>query len=654
VLTSRFFDGSEPEIAPMLNVMRDNLRHLKWVLWGVAASMLLYLGSFFDWRGSAATGSDWAARIDGHAVPAEEFLQIARSQDERYRSLLGPQYDQMKKGLRLGSQSIDALVDRRLVLASAKALGLEATKEEVSRSILDSEEFKDAQGAFIGKDQYTAFVNQRVDGGVAAFERRLGEDIVTRKWLQLMTSPAQVDDREVESIWRQRNELGAVDYVFVASASVPFDAAVDDAAAAAWYAAHPAAYTRPEARRLAMIVIDRQAQLAKVKVSDDEVRRDYDGNRDQYQREEQRHARHVLLKVPTGAGEADVRAVRDLAGSVLARAQKGEDFAALARSLSQDTVSAAQGGDLGWFGRGTMVKPFEDAVFATAPGQFSPVVETPFGFHVIQVLEARPAGTTSFEEVKDSIRRRLELQRAQELAASEAKRIRDKITKASDVARVAAEEGLKVEEALYSGDDRLSSLGPSPAFSSAVPALPAGQVTAPVAIARGTAIVGCTEIVPPTLRPLAEVKNSVKTDVVNERARFSALDRARRIASAGSLPAGAAAAKLEVKSSGDLRPGFNLPGVGAAADLEKVLFAPGTAVGAKGAAMTSTGAVAYVVTRHEAFDAARFQADKDGLRDQVLEQRRNEMLRGILDALRNDHTIEINQPLVDGVNGATG
>jgi peptidyl-prolyl cis-trans isomerase D len=636
----------------MLNVMRDNLKHLKWVLWAVAAAMLLYLGSYFDWRGAQATGNDWAARIDGHTVSAQEFLEIARSQDERYRQLLGPQYDQMKKSLRLGSQSIDALVDRRLVLASAEKMGLQATREEISKSILDSPQFKDAQGAFIGKDQYTAFVNQQVDGGVAAFEQRLGEDIVTRKWLALMTSPVQVDDHEVESIWRQRNEVGSVDFVFVTSASVPFAIGVDDATVESWYRAHPADYTRGEAKKLAMIVLDRQGQLAKVQVADDEVKREYDGHRDQYERPEQRHARHILLKVPAGAAEADVRAVRDLASSVLARAQKGEDFAALARSLSQDTGSAAQGGDLGWFGRGAMVKPFDDAAFSTTPGQFAPVVQTEFGFHVLQVLEARPAGTTSFDEVKDSIRRRLELERAQERAASEAKRIRGKITKASDIARVAAEEGLKVEDALYSNDDRLLNLGPSPAFASAVPALAAGQVSDPVGIARGTAIVGCTDVLPPALQPLAEVKDRVKTDVLNERGRQAALESARKIAAAGTLAEGAKAAKLEVKPSGDLRPGFNLPGVGAVPDLEKILFAPSTSVGAKGAAGSGAGAVAYVVTKHEAFDPARFTADKTGLRDQVLEQRRNEMLRGILDSLRGEHTIEINQPLVDGVDGA--
>ena len=164
----------------MLNVMRDNLRHLKWVLWGVAASMLLYLGAFFDWRGAASASGEWAAKIDGHTITTAEFLQVAQSQDERYRSLLGAQYEPMKKSLRLGSQSIETLVDRRLVLASARSMGLEATREEITRSILEAAEFKDAQGAFIGKEQYAAFINQQVDGGVAAFERRLGEDIVTR------------------------------------------------------------------------------------------------------------------------------------------------------------------------------------------------------------------------------------------------------------------------------------------------------------------------------------------------------------------------------------------------------------------------------------------------------------------------------------------
>ena len=97
----------------MLNVMRDNLRHLKWVLVVVALAMLGYLGSYFDPRvRRSGAGSDWAAHVDGQTISTQELLQVARGQDEYYRNLLGAQYEQMKKSLKLGSQAVQTLVDR--------------------------------------------------------------------------------------------------------------------------------------------------------------------------------------------------------------------------------------------------------------------------------------------------------------------------------------------------------------------------------------------------------------------------------------------------------------------------------------------------------------------------------------------------------------
>src|SRR5262245_30666637 len=127
----------------MLNVMRDILRHLKWVLVVVALAMLGYLGSYFDPRARRGAASDWAARVDGATISSQDFLQIARSQDDYYRRLLGPQYDQMKQNLKVGSQAIQTLVDRQLVLAQARALGLSATKSAISKAILENPNFKD-------------------------------------------------------------------------------------------------------------------------------------------------------------------------------------------------------------------------------------------------------------------------------------------------------------------------------------------------------------------------------------------------------------------------------------------------------------------------------------------------------------------------------
>ena len=635
----------------MLNVMRDNLKHLKWVLVVVALAMLGYLGSYFDPRVKRGAASDWAARVDGRSISTQEFLQVARGQDDYYRKLLGGQYEQMKKNLKLGSLAIQSLVDRQLVLAEAKALGLSATREAISKAIVESPEFKDPSGNFVGKERYTDYVGQNFDGGVEVYEARLGEEILTKQWIEVMTASARISDAEVEQAWRQRNVRAAADYVFVPSSPAPPDANVDAATLSAWYASHPNDYKREEARKVRLIVIDRQAQVAKAKVQDEDVKAEYDARVADFTRPEQRRARHILLKFPSGASETEKASVREQAASVLARVKKGDDFAALARSLSQDTASAVQGGELGWFGRGSMVKPFEDAAFATPVGEFAPIVEAEYGFHVIQVEEAHAAGVTPFDEVKDAIHRRLLVQRAQTLAGSEAQRLAGEIKKPADLDAVAAKSGLKVEEHIVSGDDSASDLGPSPEFTRAVASMAPGQVSAPLGVARGLAIALCTEIVPSGALPLAEVTTRVKKDVLSERGRQAALLAARRIAAGATLAEGAKPMKLEVKKSGDLGAGAELAGVGLVPELDAVLFGAGGAVGAKGALLAPLGAIAYEITRHDAFDAAKFEADKPALRQELTQQRRSQLARGLIENLRQKHTIEINQQIVDGVNG---
>jgi peptidyl-prolyl cis-trans isomerase D len=632
--------------------MRDNLRHLKWVLGAVAISLLLYLGAYFDPRSYSLDGSgDWAARIDGKAISTQEFLTLARRQDEYYRRLLSGQYEQMKKSLRLGSQAIQTLIDKRIVLADAKKLGLSATKEEISRAIMENPSFKDPSGNFVGKDRYTEFIGANYDGGVAAFERSVGEDILFRKWADVVSSGAQLSDTELQRIWTSRNVRSAADYVFVPVSAVTFDTKVTPEDTAAWYASHRDDYRRPEARRVRIAVVDRQALASRAQVSDADVKAEYDRRASDYSRPEQRRARHILLKLPAGGQDADRAAVQSLANATLARVKNGEDFAALARSMSQDPVSATQGGDLGWFGRGAMVKAFDEAVFSTGPGQYAPVVETEFGFHVIQVLEARPAGNTPFDEVKDSIKTRLELQRAHDLATAEADRLRGEVKTAADLDAAATKAGLKTEERVISSDDRPADLGPSPEFVSAVASMQPGQVSPPLAVARGFAVVACLEVLPPAVRPQSEVMDRLANDVLNDRGRIAALAAARRVIAASSLETGAEGLKLEVKKTGDIETGAMLPGIGRAPELDAALFAPGSSVGAKGAVVVPGGAVAYTITRHDAFDPGKFQADKATLRDELIEQQRGQTTQGLIELLRQEHVIEINQPLVDSVNG---
>lgn len=146
------------------------------------------------------------------------------------------------------------------------------------------------------------------------------------------------------------------------------------------------------------------AQIApKIKVTDADAKKFYDANRDKMKAPEEVKASHVLISVPPAAKPEERQKALAKAKEIQKRAAKGEDFAKLARENSQDPGSAQGGGDLGYFSRDRMVKPFADAAFALKPGQVSNVVETPFGYHVIKLTDRKAPKERTFAEEKDKI-----------------------------------------------------------------------------------------------------------------------------------------------------------------------------------------------------------------------------------------------------------
>jgi len=138
---------------------------------------------------------------------------------------------------------------------------------------------------------------------------------------------------------------------------------------------------------------------AEVAVSDTEVHTFYTENPDKFRLPEQVRARHILLKLNPGDDEQVKQAVREKMAGILAEAGNGGDFAALARQYSED-ANATQGGNLGFFARGEMVKPFEEAAFGLQPGELSAIVETPFGLHLIKLEDRRPARIVSEDQAR--------------------------------------------------------------------------------------------------------------------------------------------------------------------------------------------------------------------------------------------------------------
>ena len=148
----------------------------------------------------------------------------------------------------------------------------------------------------------------------------------------------------------------------------------------------------------------------KVKISDEESKQYYDTHPEFFKQPEQVNASHILIKVDENASEAQKAEARKKIQEVQQKLQKGEDFATLAKTYSEGP-SAPQGGNLGYFRRGQMVKPFEDAAFKLKPGETSDIVETRFGYHLIKVIDKQPEKTLAYAEIKDRLNELLKKQK---------------------------------------------------------------------------------------------------------------------------------------------------------------------------------------------------------------------------------------------------
>jgi peptidyl-prolyl cis-trans isomerase D len=633
----------------MLNVMRDNLRHLKPILWVVAISLVAYLGAYFS-CGQEPGGADapWAARVDGTPISRNAFLSTARQRDQSYRELFGAQYEQFKPQLQIGRQSIEFLINRRIILLEAEKLGIGATDAEIQRRILEEPSLQGPDGQFIGKDQYVRAVERSWTGGVAAFEQYLADGIVVDKWMKMVASPARVDDEELLRIYRSRSDRTEIDFAVVAAADQEIATDISDDDLRAWYDSNAEDFRRPEGRGVPFAVVSRQDQLGTVEVTDEEIRAYYEEHRSEYSRPEQRRASHILLRVQPGATAEDEAAIRQKAEEIRGRIEAGESFEELANTFSEDELSGQRGGDLEFFPRGAMVPEFEQAAFDTPVDQLAPLTRTSFGFHIIKVTGARPAGTVPLEEMREDLREELRQRRADEEAASLAQQLVENAGSAGGLVAAARAMGFEAQERVVRRGETIEGLDAPGTLVNGLFQLEIGELSEPKSVRQGWAVLGVTEEVPSSIAPLDEVRAKVTTALLNERgAEAARAAAARALERHTGLEETARALGLEVEPSGPMTSDRVLLGTGGTSpELREALFGPDSAVGKVGVARVPSGAVVFEITQREVFDPTKFEESKETLREELLDQRRATIVEAALEGLRQGYRIEINDEIV--------
>lgn len=407
---------------------------LSFVLWGV--------GDYFTDRPDKTE----VAEVDGTPISQKIFQERYKQESERYRQMLGKDFTpQMLEQLKLKEQVLDALINYQVLVNESKRLGLQVTDAEVVRFIQGLPVFSDEKG--FSKQRYEQLLAQQ---GLTptAFEAQVREELAVRQLEQGITVAPLTTPQEVAALYAISEETRNVQVAFLPAQAFSAQVSVTPAEVEQYYKTHQAEFKLPERVKVNYVILGPEQFAAQAKVSEEELKAAYEKQKSNFTVEEQRRARHILISVPQDASAEAVKQAQDKAETLVKQLRGGADFAALAKAESQDPGSAAQGGELGFFGRGTMVKPFEDAVFALKPGEISAPVRTPFGFHIIQLEEIRPAHTQPFEDVRAELENQVRRQKAEQAFDAAVENFKDVLftQQTQGLAGVAKEFGLQVEQ----------------------------------------------------------------------------------------------------------------------------------------------------------------------------------------------------------------
>jgi peptidyl-prolyl cis-trans isomerase D len=456
--------------------------------------------------------------------------------------------------------------------------------------------------------------------------------------MDILEANVFVSDKEVEDAYREQVERARIRYIQLPRARFAQNAQVTEGEVKDWFAKHTQEYRLPEQREAAFLVVDPNAFAAKVPSDEKAQRAWYAEHREELTQPEQVHARHIIVKAEKRTDAEAQKILED----VRARLAKGEDFGKLAREISEEPAAKTTGGDLGFFPRGQMAPEFEQAAFGAQAGSLVGPVKSSFGWHLIEVMEKRPAGTRPFEEVKPVIAQRLAADRTAAMAEAKARELAQRLAKdkpaSADALKPLANDAEGVtfgETGPFARQEPVSGLGFAPAFSNAAFTLEKGAVSEAIQTPRGWAVLYLKDVKAPRVPDLKDVEPRVRAAVERKKQQDLAMQQLRQARTGATLDQIAAGLGLEIKESAEFGRDGQIAGIGQNPGLAKAAMA--LSPGQLGDPIEDAqGAVLFEVKERKSWDPIQFAAAREQTREQVRREKLNALETALLEKRRRE------------------
>ena len=341
------------------------------------------------------------AKVDGRPITRAEWDQAHQRNVERIRRQMPGVDAKLLDTPERKRETLDAMVDERVLLAAASKLNLAPTDERLQRLFVSDPQFaglRNPDGSV--NRELLAAQGMTSEGFAQQLRQEFAVQQVTAGLRNTGLATPAVAAVSLDALLQQREiQFERFDAQALKGKVAPTDADLET-----YYKANTSQFNAPEQATIEYVVLDLATLGKGVTIGDEDLQRYYAENAARYTSTEERRASHILVKADKDASAADRQKAKSRAEALLAEVRKNPaGFADVARKSSEDTGSAAQGGDLDFIGRGAMVKPFEDATFAMKPDEISNVIETDFGYHIIKLTAVKGGEKKPFESVRAEI-----------------------------------------------------------------------------------------------------------------------------------------------------------------------------------------------------------------------------------------------------------
>lgn len=440
----------------MLNFVR---RHsgswvVKALLIILGASFIVGFGILTGFDQNNMSGNNQVASVDGSYITNRELQTAYQRLYERYQQKMGDLDPELLKKLNLRFQALNMLVNRMVIAHKARDLGFRASDEEVLDAIKRIPAFRDKNGNFSPQYYKAVLANQQPRIIPTDFEKDQRNGIILRKVQAFVESSILVTEEEALQDYIRKNTTVSARFLVFAPKNFLDKTHVSKAEEEAYYAEHAQEYRSGEQLTFDYLRLSPGKLMPAIKVDEKELSDYFEQHKSEFQTSElEVKVRHILVKVAPQATPAEREKAKKKAEKLLARARGGEDFAELARTSSDDSGSAASGGNLGWFGKGKMVPAFEKVAFATKPGKISDVFETQFGFHFLQTLARKEPGKVGLTQVRGQVEQKVRAQKIEALMATLRKNVDKQIAAGTPLPKIAKTLNIQYEQGHWEAND---------------------------------------------------------------------------------------------------------------------------------------------------------------------------------------------------------